>query len=154
VSRRLIWPVAAALCVAAIGSALVAGIARSEPEASPQVTVRDFLGAAVVDNDGGAACDYLTARARESFEHHLSGPSCTTYFASAHLTLGHLQLNSGRRLRMLTYTDTDRGAQQIVRVAHGGQSVRFVLQRANAPEAAEFRGPATPWRITALPALP
>jgi hypothetical protein len=150
-SRKLTWSVlilAAVLAAAAVVLALTLGTARGKPEATPQTTVRDFLGAAVVDNDGGAACAYLTARARESFERHSSGPDCTTYFGSAQLTLGHLQLNSDRRLGMVTYDETARGAERVVRVSHGGQSVDFVLRRANGPEADEFRAPATPWRIT------
>jgi hypothetical protein len=64
-SRKLTWSVlilAALLAAGAVVLALTLGTARGEPEATPQTTVRDFLGAAVVDNDGGAACAYLTAR--------------------------------------------------------------------------------------------
>jgi hypothetical protein len=150
--RKLQRPLAAVLvllcaAIAVTGPALALGWGRPAAETSPQTTVRDFLSSAVVDNNGSVACAYLTARGRESFERHLAGPDCTTFFGSARLTLGGLALNSDRRLGMVTYTATAQGGNRLVRVSHGGQSVSFVLRRANGPEAGEFQAPPTPWRI-------
>lgn len=150
VSPRWTWPalwIAVALAVAIGGPVLAFGAARTQSQTTPEATVRDFLSAAVVDGDGSTACDYLTARARESFERHLAGPTCTTYFGSARLALGGPSVNADRGLRTLTYSTVADGAKRIVRVSRDGRSVRFVLRRANAPETEEFHAPPTPWRI-------
>jgi hypothetical protein len=56
---------------------------------TPQLTVRDFLSAAVVDNDGVTACPYLAPRARISFEGHSpANPTCETFFGGAGLSAG------------------------------------------------------------------
>jgi hypothetical protein len=122
----------------------------SAPETGPAATVRGFLGAAVVDNDGERACGYLTARARIAFEGPKLGRStCQIFFGGAALDLGGLAVTSDGRVDALHYAVRRAGPERIVTVSHAGQSIRFTLRQGNEVELSEFRGPDTPWRIDA-----
>jgi hypothetical protein len=139
---------AGAFAVAVVVPAFARQSVNTARQDTPQATVRDFLSAAVVDGDGNAACNYLSPRARESFERHSSAtPNCETFFASAHLTLGGLAVHSDAQVAALTYRVTSRGASRLVRVSHDGQSLAFLLSPASSPDRNAFHGPATPWRI-------
>ncbi|HWK30399.1 MAG TPA: hypothetical protein VNS09_27785 [Solirubrobacter sp.] len=112
---------------------------------TPQATVRSFLMAAVVDQDGISACKYLTPNARVSFEgHDLSGPTCQVFFSGAGLQLGGLDVSSIRDLKQLKYTVAP---DRVVTVSHGGQSMAFRLVKATPVEANSFEPPRSPWRI-------
>jgi hypothetical protein len=110
------------------------------PGASPQGTVRGFLGA-VVDRDGVTACRYLTAGARRDFER--TGPTCESFFGRAELRLGGHGFTSDGQLGGLTYATAGRA----VTVSWHGHRMRFVLRAASPRERSEFLAPATPWRI-------
>jgi hypothetical protein len=150
-SRRVLNRPALAL-VAAFALALAAPAyahhaARVARQDTPEATVRDFLGG-VVDADGNSACQYLTARARVSFEGHSpSNPTCEQFFAGASLTLGGLDVQSKRDVNQLSYRVVPIGSARRVVVSHGGQSISFVLRLGSPPELQEFRAPPTPWRI-------
>jgi hypothetical protein len=110
------------------------------PGASPQGTVRGFLGA-VVDRDGVSACRYLTAGARRSFER--SGATCEEFFGESELQLGGHGFTSDGSLAGLTFASHGR----VVTVSWHGNAMRFVVRPASARELAEFQAPPTPWRI-------
>jgi hypothetical protein len=124
--------------------------AQSAPRSGPAATVRGFLKAAVVDNDGESACAYLTARARLAFEGPAVGRStCQTFFAGAALDLGGLAVTSDGRVDALDYSVRGTAAAPIVTVSHAGQAIRFTLRQGNEVELSEFAPPATSWRIDA-----
>jgi hypothetical protein len=151
-SRRALKLQATALAAAFLFAIAAPAFARHAEnvshQATPQATVRDFLNAAVVDNDGVTACRYLTPRARLSFEHHAPYQrSCESYFGSADLTLGGLHVQSRRDLNELAYRVVPVGSARRVDVSHDGQSLSFVLRPASPPDLEEFWAPPTPWRI-------
>jgi hypothetical protein len=143
-TRSAAW-LAALACAAGVAAA-AAGASRASQD-TPVDTVRDFLGSAVVNDDGFSACRYLTPRARVSFEAPGTGQTCESWFARAELTLGGLQVQSDAQLRLLTYRVLERGADRLVQVSHRGQSVSFLLRPADHTDATEFLAPATDWRI-------
>jgi hypothetical protein len=111
--------------------------------------VRGFLDQAVVNDDGEAACTYLTARARVGFEGHgLEGPaSCQSFFGTATLRLGGRAISSERLVDRLHYAVAPIGADRLVTVSSGGQEIRFRLRPADGYERQAFGAPVTPWRI-------
>ena len=124
--------------------------AESAPEAGPAATVRGFLEAAVVDNDGEGACSYLTARARIAFEGpDLNRSTCQIFFGGAALNLGGLAVASDGQVDALHYSVRSAGPERIVTVSHAGRSIRFTLRRGNEVELSEFAPPPTSWRIDA-----
>lgn len=147
-TRSAAWLV---VLVCAVGVA--AGVADAATRASrgsqdtPLATVRDFLGSAVVNHDGFAACRYLTPRARVSFEASSAGQTCESWFGGAELTLGGMQVQSNAQLGQVTYRILTRGADRLVQVSQRGQSVSFLLRPADGTDANEFHAPPTHWRI-------
>ena len=148
---RFSWPpalLAVAGVIAIAAPATAAHTIRATRQDTPQATVRDFLAAAVVDQNGNAAAGYLSPRARISYEGHSpADPDDEQFFAGAHLSLGGLNVQSGAQLNQLTYTLLHGGNDPAVWVSHGNQGMLFVLGPASTTDRNEFRGPQTPWRI-------
>jgi hypothetical protein len=138
--------VPAVLVLLVVGGALLVA---PRAQGTPVATVRDFLTAAVVDDDGQTACTYLTARARVDFEGSgLSGPAtCQSFFGGAVLRLGGLAVSSDAGLDRLRYAVTPQGRDRLVTVSYRGQAMAFVLTPANGFERNAFDAPPTPWRI-------
>jgi hypothetical protein len=123
--------------------------AAPRPQGTPIATVRGFLTAAVVDDNGEAACTYLTARARVDFEGPgLRGPeTCQSFFGGATLRLGEYAVSSDQLVDRLHYSVTTVGSDRLVTISHGGQAMSFLLQPADRFERQAFAAPPTPWRI-------
>jgi hypothetical protein len=128
------------LISALLAALVLAGaiIAAPRPPTSEAATVRGFLDAAVVNHDGETACSYLTAAAREEFERHGQGPTCTQFFAATALP----GVESDRQVKQLS--ETVRGDAVTV------DGIRFDLRRGVG--AAEFRPPPEAWRIESFSA--
>jgi hypothetical protein len=150
-SRMGRWPPRLALVPALLVPIVVAGslLAAPRPQQTPVAAVRGFLDQAVVNDDGEAACTYLTARARIDFEGHgLKGPaSCQSFFGTATLRLGGRAITTERQVDRLHYAVAPVGADRLVTVSSGGQEVRFRLRPADGYERQAFGAPVTPWRI-------
>jgi hypothetical protein len=139
--------------VAAVGLLVPLGVVQFTqptelPSASPAGTVRGFLGA-VVDDDGVAACPFLSDNSRLELEGGPArlGPSCESFFAGVDLRIGGATLTSDGQLDRLHYTTTGTGERrQVVVSGHGGQ-LRFRLRPATVVERKAFFAPSTPWRI-------
>jgi hypothetical protein len=136
------WPPRLALLPAVLIPLVVTGsvLAAPRPQGTPIATVRGFLTAAVVDDDGEAACTYLTARARVDFEGPgMRGPeSCQSFFGGATLRLGEYAVTSDQLVDRLHYAVAVVGSDRLVTVSHGGQAMRFLLQPANRFEQQAF----------------
>ena len=145
------WPPAllAAAALLAVAAPMAAAHAiRSDRQETPQLTVRDFLAAAVVDHDGLHAAQYLSPLARISYEGHSPiDPTDAQFFARAHLSLGGLNIQSDAQLKELRYTLLRAGNVPAVWVSHGNQGMLFVLAPASVTDRNEFLAPQTPWRI-------
>jgi hypothetical protein len=145
------WPPRLALVPALLVPLVVAGglLAAPRPQHTPVATVRGFLDQAVVNDDGEAACTYLTARARVGFEGQgLKGPaSCQSFFGTATLRLGGRAISSERLVDRLHYAVAPIGADRLVTVSSRGQEIRFRLRPADGYERQAFGAPVTPWRI-------
>lgn len=118
-----------------------------QPGATPQGTVRGFLGD-VQNADGVDACRYLTPHARGL----IAGPSprtptCELFFAAPGVRFGSRLVSSQARLDRLGYAAKAEGRDRLVTVSDGPRSMRFLLQPATAAERNAFMAPATPWRI-------
>jgi hypothetical protein len=139
---RFAWLVPGLAAVALLVPLGVTAVARAplRPSASPQGTVRGFLGA-VVDRDGVSACRYLTAGARRDFER--TGSTCESFFGQAELRLGGHGFTSDGQVGRLAYASAGRR----VTVSWHGHGLGFQLRRASPRERAEFLAPPTPWRI-------
>ena len=148
-SRR---PPRLALLPAVLVPLVVAGgvLAAPRPQGTPAATVRGFLAAAVVDDNGEAACTYLTAQARVDFEGHgLTGPrSCQSFFGGATLRLGDSTVTSDTQVDRLRYSVKSEGADRLVTASNDGRAIGFLLRPATRFEEQVFGAPPTPWRIT------
>jgi hypothetical protein len=140
------FAVTAVVAVAALAAA--GAVTHDDDSGSPQHTVRDFLVSAVVDQEGLAACPYLTDYALQSvraFEPR--GMSCVTAMASAGLTLGGERVDAESEVKALSYRTERRGKGVRVTVSTGGAAQTFVLLPATRTELGEFDPPPTQWRI-------
>jgi hypothetical protein len=120
-----------ALLVPVVVAAAV--LAAPRTPTSEAATVRGFLDAAVVNHDGETACSYLTAAAREEFEQHDKGPTCTQFFAASDLP----GVQSDRQVKQLS--ETVRGDSVSV------DGLKFDLRPGVG--VTEFRPPPEAWRI-------
>jgi hypothetical protein len=150
---RVRWPLWLALLPIVLLPLVLTGSVLAAPRASgtPVATVRGFLTAAVVNDDGESACAYLTAQARVDFEGHglsSADDTCQRFFGGAVLTLGGEQIASHSQVDGLNCTVAPAAGDRLVTCSHRGQSIRFVLRPANSFETQSFRAPDTPWRIT------
>lgn len=150
IARGLGWPAVAvivAMAFAVAAPAVAAHNTRLSRQHTPEATVRDFLTSAVVNNDGFTACRYLTSRARLSFEDNGTDQSCASFFGDAHLTLGGLPVQTNAQLNQLSYRVVPKRSASLVEVSHGGQTISFLVRRANWQDTVEFMNPPTGWRI-------
>jgi len=145
--RRLSALAAAAALAALLGPLLVPAIGRGSL-APPATTVRDFLGAAVVDRDGVSACRYVAAAERARLDDR-ERDTCERFFGGATLRLGRETIDANAQLAAARYTVTARGHDRLVTVSAAGGSATFLVAPASAVERAEFMAPPTPWRIAA-----
>ena len=144
--RTIALAIVPALIVPPVAAAVVR--AESRPQDTPVATVREFLRAAVVDNDGETACSYLTPRARLDFEGASRlNTTCEVFFGGTSLRLGGLAVTSDTDVDSLHYSVADHEGEPIVTVSHGGQAMRFMLRKADSVEREAFLAPPTSWRI-------
>ncbi|MEA2468215.1 MAG: hypothetical protein QOJ57_2341 [Thermoleophilaceae bacterium] len=148
--RKLIAVMAGfgAVCVtAAIVLLIVLDRNDNEPPAgtSPTGTVRQFLTAAAVEDNGDVACTYLTRAEKLRVKRAAKAASCSAGFYAGSLTLGGTAY--GGDLKALAFSAADGGGGDVVTVSAGISSVIFRLAPATAAERNEFDAPATPWRI-------
>jgi hypothetical protein len=112
----------------------------------PAATVRGYLVAAAVDDDGVSACRYLTAGSRARFE-RASGQTCESYFGARAFQVGGRAIESDSQLAAAHYTVTAAGRDRLVTMTYDGHRVRFRLAPASAVERGEYLAPATTGRI-------
>jgi hypothetical protein len=138
-----------AICViAAIVLLVVLNGDNNDPPAGsgPIGTVRQFLTVAAGEDNGDAACRYLTEAERLRVERAARETSaCSAGFNAGGLTLGGKAYSGD--LKALAFTTAENGGHTVVTVSSGGSSVRFGLTLATEGERNEFGAPATPWRI-------
>lgn len=143
VSAAVVVAVGAVVAVAAV---LVAG--RDESQASPQRTVRDFLIAAVVENDGRAADTYLTPHGRREAV-RLGGEDDGSREALDGVALVGPSgaVTTERQVEQLKLGAHVNGSHATVDVptAQGMRRVRLTDEGARGTD--EFDPPPTPWRI-------
>lgn len=143
--RRGVILLAAFGLAALVAVVLVVRWSRTETTATPSGTVKAFLLASVVDNNGFEACRYLdTATLREA---RSSGASCESMLSGARLRLGPEQIDREAEVEQLTYRARLRDGRAAVTVTAHGTSRLFLLRRGDAEELEEFQAPPTPWRI-------
>jgi hypothetical protein len=145
-NRTIVLALALVAVVAAVAVVLAV---RKDDTPAPQQTVEAFLIAALVDNNGVEACDYLTQRAileARAVGHRLHD-GCHSMFDEAQLTLGGVPVTQERQIKRLHYSvhEDDRHAQ--VTVSGDGGSFVLLLRHATAEQVGEFAPPGTPWRI-------
>jgi hypothetical protein len=154
------WPALGLAAIAAVSVAVaflgsrhddVAAATSSDTSAAAEQTVRDFLVAAYVDDDGAAACGYLSLDAQHQAAVAGRSPTCRD------------ALNNPAgppALAGLTSPGEVRALHARVTLAGGGATVRlggalFVLRPATAAEQAQYNTAPGYWRIasgvTALP---
>ncbi len=146
-NRLLAIALTGAAILALAGPAFAVHHKRISGQHTPQGTVRDFLTAAVINHDQFTAGQDLTPAAERSVTQSASHPDNDVFFGSSHLTLGGLAVLSTTQLHELTYTVTRAGADRIVRVSHGGQSITFRLQPSAPNTTPGVNGPRSPWRV-------
>lgn len=149
---RLRRPTLAALFVLVLAAAFgVTAIVRADQDRgaplTPQETVRAFLTASVVDQDGFAACRYLAEPA--IVEARTAGGGCETALDGARLRLGRTDIERQAQVDQLTYRVEQHGREHAaVTVSGFGGARTFGLAYGDFAEQTEFMNPPTPWRIT------
>jgi hypothetical protein len=136
----------AALAVSAV--ALGTAIGRDTGAGSPAGTVRAFLTEAAIENNGVAACRYLTSDAvRRLAAVEPRDTSCENALRSARLTLGGRLIEQESALKALDYRVEQSGERARVTVSGNGAARSFTVRRATASELDEFQPPPTRWRV-------
>jgi hypothetical protein len=110
-------------------------------------TVRDYVTAATLDEDGGA-CNYLTLREQQLVA-RLAGPDAVCRDAFGDTQPASTVPASVHAIQALAVTATVRDGQARVILGHGSEALSFVLRHATAAERSEFEAPPSDWRITA-----
>ncbi|MEA2132071.1 MAG: hypothetical protein QOJ85_4962 [Solirubrobacteraceae bacterium] len=146
------WPVlglaaiaAASVVIAFLGSRHddVAVATSSGTPAAAEQTVRDFLVAAYVDDDGGAACGYLSLDAQHQAAVARGAPTCRQALNNPAGPAALAAVTSPGQVRDLPARVTLAGDGATVRL---GGAV-FVLRPATAAERAQFDAAPGYWRI-------
>jgi hypothetical protein len=146
------WPVlglaaiaAASVVIALLGSRHddVAVATSSGTSAAAEQTVRDFLVAAYVDDDGGAACGYLSLDAQHQAAVARGAPTCRQALNNPAGPAALAAVTSPGQVRDLAARVTLAGGGATVRL---GGAV-FVLRPATAAERAQFNAAPGYWRI-------
>ncbi len=137
-----VFPLAAALL--ALGMTGCGGDFRKD---EPQTAVRDFLGEALVQQNGQRACDYLTQDAQAAIA--ATGPvgsACREAMEKAELVDdGEAVVNTGE-VNDLSYETTTEGHEATVKVDANGRELTFTLKHDDG--LGNLYEPETPWRIT------
>jgi hypothetical protein len=121
------------------------------PAAQAQETVREFLTAAVLNDDAYLACQYLTP-AEQRRVARLAGraATCQEAFIAAHPAFaGVRSITQLDALPLRTAVRGDRAVVLAPRPQPAAGPVRFVLRRATRAELDAFHAPQVPWRIAA-----
>jgi hypothetical protein len=138
-----------ALAVAALTPLAACG--HNEPSGAPKnnpiTAVKEFLIDGSVDQNGYAACVYLTTRAQRAAAGRAGGPECRQAFDLATFRLGGQKIDTDQEVRHLTATSSIHGNRASVRVTKNGGSARFELVKATHSEQDQFLAPDTEWRI-------
>jgi hypothetical protein len=118
------------------------------PKGNPIKAVKEFLIDGSVDQNGYAACVYLTTRAQRAAAKRAGGPECRQAFDLATFRLGGEKIDTVQEVRHLTATSSIHGNRASVRVVKNGGRVRFELVKATRSEQKQFLAPDTEWRIS------
>jgi hypothetical protein len=147
-------PAAAALgavAVAALAIAVYGGLsddsAASTAQATPASaanTVRDFIIAASVGDNGEAACGYLTT-AEQASVGATGGVGCRQVLNDG--IPSPIGAASDAAVRALHTAASVTGGRATVRLGTGNSAMSFVLERATAAEQSQFNAPGGIWRI-------
>jgi hypothetical protein len=122
---------------------------------TPAAAVRAFLVAALVDNDGHAATNYLTPRARQEITAlEPSGSRATPAQLLANLTLDGprgtaITTEHAIDGLPLSITDNDDNRAQVTLQTAAGPRTLTVVNAFPHGDDADFNPPSTPWRIDA-----
>jgi hypothetical protein len=140
--------------VAALVASVVVAIGHAKPPtpaptadaAAAAQSVRDFLTAAVVDDDAFTACGYLTpAEGRRVARLAGDGQTCRAALTANPPALGHVATASG--LRALDVRSAVSGGRARVTVTGAGAPLAFTLRPATPAERDAFEAPLAAWRI-------
>jgi hypothetical protein len=146
------WPAVGLAAIAAVSIAVaflgsrhddVAAATSSDTSAAAEQTVRDFLVAAYVDDDGAAACGYLSLDAQHQAAVAGGAPTCREALNNP---------AGPAALAAMTSPGQARDLPARVTLAGGGATVRlggavFVLRPATAAEQAQYNTAPGYWRI-------
>jgi hypothetical protein len=119
------------------------------PAAEAQQTVREFLIAAVIDDNAYLACQYLTPDEQRRVA-RLAGraASCQEAFIAAQpVFAGVRSVIEVKALPLRTTVRGDRAVAIVPRRQPAPGPIRFVLRRATRAELDAFHAPQVPWRI-------
>jgi hypothetical protein len=152
----VVLALAATAALVAAGTGIASAAHHDDTRAqTPTAAVRDFLVAALVDNNGNAATNYLTPRARQEIAAREPAGSR----ASAAQLLSNLTLDGPRDTAITTEHAIDALSLRVTK--DDDNHVRVTLQTAGGPRTltvvnafphgddADFNPPDTPWRIDA-----
>jgi hypothetical protein len=137
---------AAALAVAVVATSANAGDSSTTATAATAVrTVRDFVVVGGIDQDGEAACGYLTPTEQDRVA-AAAGGECRQAFDSGSVATPDGATTEGA-VRKLPAAVSVRDGQARVRLGTGNGAVTFLLERATPADKNEFNAPASAWRI-------
>jgi hypothetical protein len=138
-----------ALALAAVTP--IAACARNEPSGAPKSdavkAVKEYLVDGSIDQNGYAACVYLTTREQRAAAKRSGGPECRQAFDVATFRLGGRSIHTVHEVDRLSSTSSVHGDRASVRLAKNGDSARFELVKATQAEQEQFLAPDTEWRI-------
>jgi hypothetical protein len=138
----------------------LAACARNEPSGAPKSdpvkAVKEYLVDGAIDQNGYAACVYLTTREQRAAAKRSGGPECRQAFDLATLRLGGRRIETVHEVEQLASSASIRGDRASVRITKGSDSATFDLVKASRSEQEQFLAPDTEWRIArgALSAIP
>ena len=143
--RRVMLLCCAALATLVVGVAAVLDNAVAADDASPDAsaatrTVRDFLAAAAIDQNGYVACQLLTPAEQEGVAR---SQGCRAALSEPGRGAG--LVSSAGALERLPLHATVAGSHAWVTV--GGTSLRVGLDRTTPEETSGFQAPGGPWRL-------
>ena len=136
----------AALAIAVVATSANAGDASTAATAATAVrTVRDYIVVGGIDQNGEAACGYLTPTEQDRVA-AAAGGECRQAFDSGSLATPDGATTEGA-VRNLPAAVSVRDGQASVRLGTGSGAVTLLLERATPADESEFNAPASAWRI-------
>jgi hypothetical protein len=138
---------AAFLAVVAVMLATQDRVSPARAADDPVAAVRDFLTDGVVDNNGYAACGYLTISQQNAASRRAGVMECRDAFGEAALVLGRHSIQTVHQIRQLRARSIVRGDHGLVSLERGGAVLRFRLVKADVAEQEQFLAPSSGWRI-------